>query len=94
MFWPGKAHLCLSKRLLGLRLSKRRYHSAGDMRFRIYPRLFPFAMLNIMQHGKKFLKAKDLTYDSMHNSALIEDNGMIDPYLPMSGLGSSFPQGL
>ena len=94
MFWPGKAHLCLSKRILASRLSKRRYYSANDMRLRIYPRLFPFAMLNIMQHGKKFLKARDLTYGSMHNSVIIESNGMIDPYLPMSGLGSSFPEGL
>ena len=92
MFWPGKAHLCLSKRLLGSRLSKRRYYSTSDMRSRTYPRFFPFAMLNIMQHGKKFLKATDLISDSRLNSVLIESNGMIDPNLPLSGLGSSFPE--
>ena len=94
MSWPGKAHSCLSKRLLDSRLSKRRHYSTSDMRFRIYSRLFPFAILNIMQHRKKFLKARDLTYDSMQNSVIIESNGMIDPYLPMTGLGSSFPEGL
>ena len=58
----------------------------------MYPRLFPFAMLNIMQHGKKFLKAMDLTLgDSSHNGVRIESNGMIDPYLPWSRLGSLFP---
>ena len=88
----GKARFWLSKRLLSSHLGKRRLYSASDNRFQIYPRLFPFAMLNIMQHGKKFLKINDPTCDGSLNSVLIESNGMIDPYLPFSGVGSSFPQ--
>ena len=84
-----KAHLYLSAQLLRPHPSNRRLYSN---RFQIYPRLFPFAMLNIMQHGKKFLKINDPTCDGSLNSVLIESNGMIDPYLPFSGVGSSFPQ--
>ena len=57
------------------------------MRFRIYPHLFPIAMLNIMQYGKKFLKAVDPEYSSMHNGVLIESNGTIDPYRHWGGQG-------
>ena len=94
MFWPGKAHSCHSNRLLRSSLGKRRHYSASDMRFRIYPRLFPFAMLNIMKFGKRFLKVQDPTYHGTHNTVIIESDGMIDPYKPMAGVGSSFPEGL
>ena len=94
MFWQGKTHLCLSKRLPGSCLGKRRYYSASDMKFRLYPRLFPFAMINIMQHGKKFLKATDDIWGSRHNRVLIGTNGMIDPYFPRSSMGSFLPEGL
>ena len=57
------------------------------MRFRFYPRVFRFALLNIMNTGKGFLKATDGTYLGTHNSVVIESDGMIDPYRPISGLG-------
>ena len=51
------------------------------MRFRVYPRLFPFAMLNIMNYGKSFLKVQELEDTDTHNCVQIKSNGLIDPYL-------------
>ena len=52
------------------------------MRFRVYPRLFPFAMLNIMNYGKRFLKVGEFEDLTTHNLVQIESDGSIDPYLP------------
>ena len=79
MFWPKKVQLCLSKRLLAPSLRNRRYYSANEMRFRVYPRLFPFAMLNIMHYGKRFLKVEEFEDLFTHNCVQIESNGLIDP---------------
>ena len=60
----------------------KRYYSANEMRFRVYPRLFPFAMLNIMNYGKRFLKIGEFEDLTTHNLVEVESNGLIDPYLP------------
>lgn len=59
------------------------------MKFETYPRAFPFAMLNIMNHGKRFLKAEEEDDDNSHNCVRIESNGLVDPDVPSQGEGSS-----
>ena len=74
---PGAIRSCLS---LATCRRNRRFYSANEMRFRIYPRSFPFAMLNIMHFGKKFLKETDSEEWCTVNRVKIESNGLIDPY--------------
>ena len=88
MFWPGKVQPCLSKPLLAPSLRNRRQYFANEMRFRVYPRLFPFAMLNIMNYGKSFLKVQKLEDTYTHNCVQIESDGLIDPYLTGPAEGS------
>ena len=57
------------------------------MRFRIYPRAFPFAMLNIMHLGKKFLRVTDAEELAKVNRVKIESDGLIDPYREVWGAG-------
>lgn len=57
------------------------------MRFRMYPRSFPFAMLSIMRYGKNVLRTQD--EDEFNpNDVQIESDGLIDPYLEQ-GAGTS-----
>lgn len=81
MLWLGKFHSYLSKGLLAQRLRGRRYCSISKMNFRIYPHRFPFAMVNIMDRGRKFLKVTEEEDPYFHNRVQIESNGLIDPYV-------------
>ena len=58
------------------------------MKFRVYPRLFPFAMLNIMNYEKRFLKVQEFEDLYTHNCVQIEGNDLIDLYLTDPAEGS------
>ena len=88
MFLPGNFQSCVAKRLLAPCPTIRRFYSANEMRSRVYPHLFPFAMLNIMNHGKRFLKVEETEDLFVHNCVRIESNGLIDPYVTNPEEGS------
>lgn len=85
---PGKGHPYFSTGRLAQCLGGRRYCSPSDMKFRIYPRRFPFAMLNVMNYGRKFLKVLEEEDTDYSNCVLIDSNGLIDPYLEDNEEGS------
>lgn len=64
------------------------------MDFRIYPRRFPFAMINIMNHGRKVLKVVEEEDLYFYNCVHIERNGSINPYLSSIEAGKYVPQEL
>ena len=80
MSWTAKVQPIFPRRLLAPSPWKKRHYSADEMRFRIYPRLFPFAMLNIMNYGKRFLKVVEFEDLTTQNLVQIESDGLIDPY--------------
>ena len=80
----GIVRPCLSSALYR---KNRRYYSADETRFRIYPRSFPFDMLNVMNHGKRVLKVEESEDISPHNIVRIEDSGLIDPYIEFAEAG-------
>lgn len=57
------------------------------MRIRIYPRSSPFDMLDIMNHGKRFLKVEESEDISPHNVIRIEDSGLVDTYVEFAERG-------
>ena len=81
MFPRARLQSYLSKGFLAPYVRVRHYHSPEEMRFRIYPRSFPVAMLNIMNYGQRILKERDFEDCLTHNVARIESDGLIDPYL-------------
>lgn len=83
-FWPAKLQPVLSQRIAGRRLRENRSFSANEMRFQVYPRFFPFAMLTIMNYGKRFLKVAEFEDLTTHNLVQIESDSLIDPCLPES----------
>lgn len=91
MFRHARLQLSLSKGTLASYFRIRHYHSPKDMRFRTYPRSFPVAMINIMQHGKNFLKVHEFEDNYTLNCVQFESDGLIDPYLAEVGDGSQIP---
>ncbi len=89
MFRRGIFQPIFSRRLSAPCPGNRRSYSPHEMRFRMYPRSFPFAMLNIMDYGKRFLKVTEFEDTYFHNCVQVESNGLIDPYLAVGeGLSS------
>ena len=88
MFRPRKIQLCLSKQLLDPVLRRGRGYSVIETNGRTNARNFPFAMLNIMNHGKRLLISEEEYDEHSWNCVRIEDNGLINPDVPKSGEGS------